>query len=76
MPDVITKKLVLTFTTEDPTKPYVLSLDHPKDALNVATVNPIMAGIISRDIILAPGGALVGIGGMKIIDTTTDDIYA
>jgi hypothetical protein len=74
MADTSSKTLRLIFTTEDPTKDFILSLDHPKDALNATTVQPIMAGIITRDLFLAPGGALVGIKGMEIVDRTVDDL--
>ena len=74
MADTSSKTLRLIFSTEDPTRDFILNLDHPKDALNVATVQPIMAGIITRDVFLAPGGALVGIKGMEIVDRTVDDL--
>jgi hypothetical protein len=74
MADTSSKTLRLIFTTEDPTKDFILSLDHPKDTITVATVQPIMAGIITRDAFLAPGGALVGIKGMEIVDRTVDDL--
>jgi hypothetical protein len=74
MADTSSKTLRLIFTTEDPVRDFILSLDHPKDALNVATVQPIMAGIVTRDVFLAPGGALVGIKGIEIVDRTVDDL--
>ena len=51
------------------------TLPEPKAALTAAEIEVVMDQIIANNIFLTTGGALVSKRDIKIIDTTTDDLY-
>ncbi|MDP4128204.1 MAG: DUF2922 domain-containing protein [Bacillota bacterium] len=51
------------------------TLPSPKVDLTPAQVEAVMDQMIAKNIFMTSGGALVSKRDIKIIDTTTDDIY-
>jgi len=51
------------------------TLPEPKAALTATEIEVVMDQIIASNIFLTTGGALVSKRDIKIIDTTTDDLY-
>ncbi|EGW41234.1 DUF2922 domain-containing protein [Desulfosporosinus sp. OT] len=52
-----------------------ITLPDPKADLTPAQIEAVMDQIIAKDIFLTSGGALVSKRDVKIVDTTTDDLY-
>ncbi|ODA40633.1 DUF2922 domain-containing protein [Desulfosporosinus sp. BG] len=52
-----------------------ITLPEPKADLTAAQIEAVMDQIIAKDIFLTSGGALVSKRDVKIVDTTTDDLY-
>lgn len=52
-----------------------ITLPEPKEDLTAAQIEAVMDQIIAKDIFLTSGGALVSKRDVKIVDTTTDDLY-
>ncbi|MDP4127819.1 MAG: DUF2922 domain-containing protein [Bacillota bacterium] len=51
------------------------TLPAPKVDLTAAAIEAVMDQMIAKNIFLTSGGALVSKRDIKIIDTTTDDLY-
>ena len=64
----------LSFTTVGG-KTYSLSLPNPKASLSKAEAEAAMDVVLSKNIFITTGGELVGKKDIKIIDTSTDDLY-
>lgn len=64
----------LTFTT-DGGKMFAITLPNPKEGLQQAEVMAVMDAIIASDIFFTSSGALTGIRDIKVIDTSTDDLF-
>lgn len=52
-----------------------ITLPEPKVDLTAAQIEAVMDQIIAKDVFLTSGGALVSKRDVKIVDTTTDDLY-
>ena len=52
-----------------------ITLQDPKADLTAAQIEAVMDQIIAKDIFLTSGGALVSKRDIKIVDTTTNDMY-
>jgi len=52
-----------------------ITLDNPRSDLSSAEIEAAMDLIIARNIFTSSGGDLVSKQDIKIIDTTTDDLY-
>lgn len=52
-----------------------ITLQEPKADLTTAQIEAVMDQIIAKDIFLTSGGALVSKRDVKIVDTTTNDMY-
>ena len=52
-----------------------ITLPEPKDAITGAEVEAVMDQIIAKNIFVGSGGALVSKRDIKVIDTTTDDLF-
>jgi hypothetical protein len=63
-----------TFTTAGG-KTYAVTVPNPKANLQQAEAMSVMNSLIASDIFLTSSGALIGIRDIKVIDTTTDDLY-
>jgi len=68
------KTLRMTFETSGGNA-YSITLPEPKDDLTGQQIEEAMDLIIARNIFLTPGGELAAKRDIKIIDTTTDDLY-
>jgi hypothetical protein len=66
--------LRLTFSTAGG-KTLAITITNPKANLQQAEAMAVMNSLIASDIILTSSGALIGIRDIKVIDTTTDDLY-
>ncbi len=51
------------------------TLPEPKDELTAAQIEAVMDTVITKNIFLTAGGELVSKRDIKIIDTTTNDLY-
>ncbi len=51
------------------------TLPEPKADLTAAVIEAVMDQIIAKNIFLTTGGALVSKRDIKLVDTTTDDLY-
>ena len=51
------------------------TLPEPKADLTGAVIEAVMDQIIAKNIFLTVGGALVSKRDIKLVDTTTDDLY-
>ncbi|HBW37771.1 MAG TPA: hypothetical protein DEF89_21830 [Desulfosporosinus sp.] len=52
-----------------------MTIPNPRADLQQAEVMAVMDSIIANDLFLTSSGALTGIRDIKVIDTTTDDLY-
>ena len=74
MATTTSKVLRLTFSTAGG-KTFAITIPNPKLDLQVAEAVAAMESLITSDIFLTPSGALTEIRDIKVIDTTTDDLY-
>jgi hypothetical protein len=54
---------------------FTISLDNPRDNVTAAEIEAVMDLIISRNVFLTGGGALVSKQDVQIVDRTTNDLY-
>lgn len=66
--------LRLTFTTAGG-KTFAITIPNPREDLQQAEVMSAMDSIIASDLFLTSSGALTGIRDIKVIDTTTNDLF-
>ena len=66
--------LRLTFTTAGG-KTYAMTVPNPKVDVQQAEAMAVMNSIIASDIFITSSGALIGIRDIKVIDTSTNDLY-
>ncbi|MHB8126648.1 MAG: DUF2922 domain-containing protein [Desulfitobacteriaceae bacterium] len=66
--------LRLTFTTAGG-KTYAITVPNPKQDLQQAEAMAVMNSLIASNIFITSSGALIGIRDIKVIDTTTDDLF-
>lgn len=52
-----------------------ITLADPRTDLNPSEALEVMNTVISRNVFLSPGGTLTGIRDIKVIDTTTNDLF-
>lgn len=64
----------LSFTTAGG-KTFSITIPDPREDLNQAEVLTVMNTIVESNIFLTASGALTGVRDVKIIDTTTNDLY-
>ncbi|KGK83256.1 hypothetical protein DP73_20030 [Desulfosporosinus sp. HMP52] len=71
-----TTKKVLRMTFNNASgKAVTISMPQPKEGLTVAEIETVMDQIITKNIFLTPGGELISKRDVKIVDTTTEDLY-
>ncbi|MDD2443569.1 MAG: DUF2922 domain-containing protein [Desulfotomaculaceae bacterium] len=56
-------------------KNVTFSLDNPRTDLTAGEIETAMEMVIDRNIFTSPGGDLVSKQDIKLIDSTTDDLY-
>ncbi|MHB8074778.1 DUF2922 domain-containing protein [Desulfosporosinus fructosivorans] len=66
--------LRLTFTTAG-AKTFAITVPNPRVDLQQAEAVAAMNSIIASDLFLTSSGALTGIRDIRVIDTTTDDLF-
>ena len=72
----ITTKKVLRMTFNNAAgKIVTMTLDQPKEGITSAEIETVMDQIIDRDIFFTSGGGLVSKRDIKIVNTTTEDLY-
>jgi len=72
----ISTKKVLRMTFDNALgKAVTITLPSPKADLTAAQVEAIMDQIITKNIFLTSGGDLVSKRDIKIVDTTTEDLF-
>ena len=52
-----------------------ITLSEPKASLTAAQIDAVMDQIITKNIFLTSGGELISKRDVKVVDTTTDDLY-
>ncbi|MFZ3131748.1 MAG: DUF2922 domain-containing protein [Desulfosporosinus sp.] len=52
-----------------------ITLPEPKASLTAAQIEAVMEQIITKNIFLTTGGELISKRDVKVVDTTTDDLY-
>lgn len=52
-----------------------ITLPEPQASLTAAQIEAVMDQIITKNIFLSAGGELISKRDVKIVDTTTDDLY-
>lgn len=68
------KVLRLTFTTAGG-KTFSITIPDPREDLQKAEAETVMDTIIQKNIFLTSSGALTGKQDIRVIDTTTNDLY-
>ena len=72
---VTTNKVVrLTFTTAGG-KTFSITIPDPREDLDKAEAEAIMDTIIQKNIFLTSSGELIGKRDIKVVGTTTNDLY-
>lgn len=71
---VNTKTLRMVFRNEAG-KNVTISLDSPREDVTSAEIEAAMDLVIARNILTSSGGDLVSKQDIRIIDTTTNDLY-
>jgi hypothetical protein len=72
----VTSKKVLRMTFNNTLGSAVsFTLPEPKEDLTVVQIEAVMDQMIARNIFLTSGGELVSKRDIKIIDTSTNDLY-
>ncbi len=72
----ITSSKVLRMTFNNAAgKAVTITLSQPKVGLTAAEIETVMDQIITKNIFLTSGGELVSIRDIKVVDTTTEDMY-
>lgn len=66
--------LRLTFTTAGG-KTYAISIPNPREDLQQSEAVAAMDSIIASDLFFTSSGALTGIRDIRVIDTTTNDLF-
>ena len=71
----ITKKVLrMTFNNASGSA-VTITLPEPKASLTAAQIEAAMYQIITKNIFLTSGGELISKRDVKIVDTTTDDLF-
>jgi hypothetical protein len=52
-----------------------LTLPEPKEGITTAEIEAVMDQIIAKNIFIGSGGAMISKSDIKIVNTTTDDLY-
>ena len=68
------KVLRLSFMTAGG-KTFSISIPYPKEDLQPADALAAMHALIDDDLFLTAGGALTGVKDIKVVDTSTEDLY-
>jgi len=72
---VTTNKVVrLTFTTAGG-KTFSITIPDPKEDLDKAEAEAVLDTVILKNIFLTSSGELIGKRDIKVVGTTTDDLY-
>ena len=70
-----TKKVLRMTYNNSLGKAVTITLPQPKANLTAAQIEAVMDQIIAKNIFLTSGGELISKRDVKIVDTTTDDLY-
>lgn len=74
MADSFRQTLRMIFSTEDPSRDFIITINNPRDNLTQEEVTQIMNSIISRDVFQAPGGRLMGVVDAQIVNRNVQDL--
>lgn len=70
-----TKKVLRMIFNNASGNAVTITLAEPKASLTAAQIEVVMDQIIAKNIFLTSGGELISKRDVKIVDTTTDDLY-
>lgn len=71
----ITKKVLRMTFSNASGNAVTITLPDPKASLTAAQIEAVMDQIITKNIFLTAGGELISKRDVKIVDTTTDDLF-
>lgn len=71
----ITKKVLRMTFNNASGNAVTITLPDPKASLTATQIEAVMDQIITKNIFLTAGGELISKRDVKIVDTTTDDLY-
>lgn len=71
----ITKKVLRMTFNNSSGNAVTITLPDPKASLTAVQIETVMDQIITKNIFLTSGGELISKRDVKIVDTTTDDLY-
>lgn len=72
---VTTKKILRMTFNNTSGNAVTITLPQPKADLTTAQIEAVMDQVIAKNIFLTAGGELVSKRDIKIVDTTTNDLY-
>ena len=64
----------LTFNTSGGST-FSISVPQPREGIQLAEAMNVMNSLIASGIFLTPNGTLTGVRDIRVIDTTTNDLY-
>lgn len=64
----------LSFTTAGG-KSFLITIPNPREDLSQAEVLAVMDTVVNSDIFLTSSGAITGARDVRIVDTTTNDLF-
>ncbi|KGP76093.1 hypothetical protein JT05_07075 [Desulfosporosinus sp. Tol-M] len=70
-----TKKVLRMIFNNASGNAVTITLPEPKESLTAAQIEAVMEQIIAKNIFLTSGGELISKRDIKVVDTTTDDLY-
>jgi len=70
-----TKKVLRMTFNNSSGNAVTITLPEPQASLTAAQIEAVMDQIITKNIFLSSGGELISKRDVKIVDTTTDDLY-
>ncbi|MCR4432662.1 MAG: DUF2922 domain-containing protein [Coprothermobacterota bacterium] len=74
MADSVRQTLRMIFSTEDPSRNFIITINNPRDNVTQEEVTQVMTNIITRDVFQAPGGRLMGIVDAQIVNRNVQDL--
>jgi len=72
---IVTRKVLRMTFNNASGKAVTITLPQPKMGLTAAEIEAVMDQIIMKNIFLTSGGELTSKRDIKIVDTSTDDLY-
>ena len=72
---ITTSKVLRLVFNNEAGKSVSITLPFPREDLNSTEAEAAMELAIAKNLFETPGGALVGVRDIKVVDTTTNDLF-